>query len=168
MTLDDRNKYYGLFFIKQGLLLFWSCWFAIAFLTNMMDFLVAKQIIIASNFHSDNYNALKAVISIYNTPHYILDLLFPLDILAQGISSTLFFIAAFCFWHRNNYWPWINIAFGISMFLWATFLILEEVFIAYSYEGTHIRLFMFEMVSLLMLHLLPHKKINPIVNPRGI
>lgn len=160
MTLDDckKNQTDGLLLVKQGILLFWSCWFAIAFLTNVMDFLIVKQIIAASNFHSGNYNALKVVISIYSTPRYILDLLFSLDILAQGISSTLFFIAAFCFWQRTNYWPWVNVAFGISMFLWATFLILEEVFIAYSYEGTHIRLFMFEMVSLLTLHLLPHQK----------
>lgn len=82
--------------------------------------------------------------------------LFSLDIFAQGLSAILFFIAAFCLWKRVYVWQTINIAFSLSMSLWAVFLIMEELFIAYPYEATHIRLFMFEMISLLALHLLPH------------
>ena len=154
----NDNQVYGLFFIKLGLLLFWASWFAIAFITNTTDFLITKQIVTTSPFHSGNYNALKSVISIYHTTDSTLYLLFLLDISAQGISSILFFTATFCYWNKTNFWPSTNLAFGISMCLWATFIIFEEIFIAYSYEAAHIRLFMFEIISLLALHLLPHQQ----------
>ncbi len=153
----NKKQDYSLFYFKQGILLFWCCWFFIAFLTNLTDFLITTDTMTASSFRSSNYHALGKVISIYNTPHYFLNGLFSLDIFAQGISAILFLIAAFCFWQRTYVWQTINIAFSISMALWAVFLIMEEIFISYSFEGTHIQLFMFEMVSLLTLHVLPQQ-----------
>jgi len=46
-----------------------------------------------------------------------------------------FLIASYYFWKGNNYWSLINIAFLLSIFLWAAFILLEEVFIAYTYES---------------------------------
>ena len=152
-----KNQDYGLFYLKQIILLFWCAWFFIAFLTNFTDLLTTTHTMTASSFRSGNYSALEKVIAIHHTPHYLLNMLFILDIFIQGISAILFFTAAICFWRRIYTWQAINIAFGISMSLWAIFLIMEEIFIAYSYEATHIRLFVFEMVSLLVLHLLPHQ-----------
>lgn len=154
---ENKNQDYGLFYLKQGILLFWCIWFFIAFLTNITDFLIATDTISTSSFRSGNYSALKKIINIYDMSHYLLNVFFSLDIFVQGISAILFFIAAFCFWNRVYIWQSINIAFSISMFLWAVFLIMEEIFVAYPYEATHIRLLVFEMVSLLTLHLLPHQ-----------
>jgi hypothetical protein len=153
---ENKHQGYGLFYLKQVILLFWGIWFFIAFLTNVADFLMATGTMTASSFHSGNYSALEKVVNIYDTPHHFLNVLFSLDIFAQGLSAILFLTAAFCFWKRIYSWQIINIAFSISMSLWAIFLIMEEIFIAYSYETTHIGLFMFEMVSLLTLHLLPN------------
>ena len=152
----NQKQDYDLFYFKLGILAFWGIWFAIAFLTNVTDFLIATNLHAPSLFRSGNYSALEKVISIYNTPHYFLNILFSLNIFVQGLSAIMFFIATFCFWKRVYIWQTINIAFSLSISLWAVFLIMEEIFIAYSYEATHIRLFMFEMISLLALHLLPH------------
>jgi hypothetical protein len=153
----QENQDYIFKLIKQGILLFWFCWFLIAFLSNTTDFLIAKNIISNIPFHSGNYFALEKVLSIFNTPTQLLNLLFTLDIITQGISAILFLIANYYFLKGYKYWVPIHTAFGISMLLWAAFIILEEVFIAYIYEGTHIRLLCFELISLLAIHILPHR-----------
>ena len=153
--LEDSNQGYGLFGLKSIILLFWGTWFFIACLTNLSDFLIVTDIISPSVFRSGNYSEWGKVLSIYPLPHYFLNVLFSLDILVQGVSAILFFIATVCFWKRLYVWRTINIAFIISMSLWAVFLIMEELFIAYPFEATHVALFVFEMVSLLTLHLLP-------------
>ncbi|EKD54654.1 MAG: hypothetical protein ACD_60C00060G0022 [uncultured bacterium] len=155
--LENEKKYYGLFYIKQIILLFWGAWFFIAFLTNVTDFLMNTETISPTLFHSGDYSALAKVIHVYSTPHYFLNILFSLDVLIEGTSAFLFLIAALCFWKRVYSWQTINIAFLISISLWAVFLLMEEIFIAYSYEATHLRLLTSEMISLLMLHLLPHQ-----------
>lgn len=154
--LKKDNQDYGLFYLKQIILLFWFTWFSVAFLTNITDFLIATDTISELNFRSGNYHALEKVINIYNVPKYFLNILFSLDVFVQGVSAVFFLVAAFCWWNRIYVWQSINFAFFISISLWAIFLIMEEFFIAYSYEATHIRLFVFEMVSLLTIHLLPN------------
>src|SRR5579883_1461477 len=131
----ERNQSYGLFYIKVRILFFWSCWFFIAFLTNLTDFLTQTHIITETTFRSGNYEALEKVIEIYHTPLCILNFLFIMDLLSQGFSAFLFLIATICFLRNSgNKWPSINIAFGISVALWAVFLVMEEIFIAYPYE----------------------------------
>lgn len=152
-----QNKSYGLFYFKRGILLFWGIWFAIAFLSNLTDFFIATNIVQPLSFHSGNYSALEKVIRIYNMPFYFLNILFFLDILIQGISAILFLISALYFWYNKYFWQAINIAFIFSMSLWAVFLLMEEILIAYSFEAVHIRLFIFELISLLAIHLLPHQ-----------
>lgn len=157
MHAVQNNFDYALKFFKQSILFFWFCWFLIACLSNTTDFLISKNIIETTSFHSGNYLALKKVLDIYKTPIQLLNILFSLDITAQGLSAIFFLVANYYFWKGRNYWPSINMAFSFSMFLWAIFIMLEEIFIAYTYEGTHIRLFVFELITLLAIHLLPHK-----------
>lgn len=151
-----NSKSYGLDYLKLGILLFFAIWFFIAFLTNVIDLCNFLHITNQWQFHSGNYLALKTVTAIYDTPTLVLNLLFFCDILIQGISAVLFFIA-FLQSLQQHSWSLINIAFSISMALWATFLILEEIFIAYTFEATHMRLLTLEMIALLTMHLLPSK-----------
>lgn len=152
------NKYYGVYYIKIGILFFFSLWFSIAFLSNFIDLLNSIGITNEWRFHSGNYDAVKKTIQIYNAHQNILNFLFYSDILIQATSALLFFAAFLSFFIKRNAWPLINSAYGISMALWATFLIIEEIFIAYSYEAAHIRLLLLELVSFLLLHLLHDKK----------
>jgi hypothetical protein len=152
-----ENRSPMLFYFKLGLLLYWACWFSLACTTNLFDFLHAMGYLPAQwLFRSGNYTLLAGVINIYHMPSLILNLLFICDISVQGLSALLFFIAFFSFWMRAaRPWRFINTAFALSIALWAVFLIMEEVFIAYRFEGTHSGLIVFETISLMALHLLP-------------
>lgn len=154
-THYEKNKSCNLFYLKQGILFFWACWFLIAFSTNLIDLLNAFHVTNEWKFHSGNYRTLENVINIYHAPSFILNLFFCSDIFIQGIAALLFFAASLRFWKSYDALPCINFAFGISMALWAMFLIMEEIFLAYSYEATHIRLLLLEMLSLFAFYLLP-------------
>lgn len=151
----------GLYWIKLGCLLFWSGWFLLACLSNFFDMLNAVYGLPADwHFLSGNYVAVAKVISIYSLPDFCLNLLFSLDILIQGACALLFYLAALSFWRRKELPTLTHYAFGLSMALWAAFILMDEAFIAYAYEGTHLRLFAFELLTLLTLHELPPKKLN--------
>lgn len=156
-TFPD-NQTHGIFYIKLGCLLFLSCWFTLVCLTNILDFMYAYHGLSDDwLFRSGNYFLLAKVLQIYHTNPVILFTLFSLDILVQGTSAVLFIISTILFLTRRQISSIMNIAFGVSMGLWAIFILMEEIFIAYNYESVHIRLFAFEMLTLLMLHLLPHE-----------
>lgn len=151
-----HKQFAGVFHIKLMCLLFWGAWFFIASLSNLFDFIGALYgLPINWHFHSGNYLALAQVLQIYNTPTIILNILFIIDTLVQMLSAILFSIAALYFYRFRQISLIVNAALGVSMALWASFLLLEEIFIAYSFEHVHIRLLVFEMITLLMMHLLP-------------
>jgi hypothetical protein len=49
----------------------------------------------------------------------------------------------------------VYLAFTASLLLWGAFMVADEVLVAYPVEGTHLRLFVAHLVTLLALHLLP-------------
>ncbi len=152
---ESQSRTFMLFYFKSGLLLFWACWFSLAFTTNVLDFLhVFGDLPNDWLFRSGNYQLLHGVISIYHTPGYLLNFLFTCDITVQGLSAILFITAAYCYW-RGKSWRFINLAFVLSIALWGVFILMEEVFIAYHFESVHAGLFEFELISLLAMHLLP-------------
>lgn len=151
------NKSFMLFNLKVGCLLFWACWFALAFTTNTTDFMQALGWLPRDfHFRSGNVDLVKFVINIYQTPNWILMILFILDIAIQGACAILFFAACWHFYNRrSSAWSLVNTAFTLSIGLWAAFLIMDEFFIAYTYESVHSNLFIFELLTLLAIHLLP-------------
>lgn len=152
---ESQSRAFMLYYFKSGLLLFWGCWFSLAFTTNVLDFLHVLGYLPGDwLFRSGNYQLLHGVIDIYHTPEYILNLLFTCDITVQGLSAILFVTAAYSYWRRRS-WRFINLAFMLSIALWGVFLLMEEVFLAYHFESVHGGLFQFELISLLAMHLLP-------------
>lgn len=151
----SKNQTLIVFYLKLIILLFWSAWFFIVFLTNITDFLVSTGMINRIAFRSGNYHLLESVLSIYQLPSYVLNLLFSLDIITQGTSALLFFSAAICFWRSKHYSTLALLAFMISISLWMIFVLMEEIFIAYAYEAVHLRLIMVELLSLFTFYLLP-------------
>ena len=135
----------------------WACWYTLASLTNLFDFMHGIGNLPDSwLFRSDNYANLQQVFSIYHTPSFFVSFLFICDMSAQAISAILFWIAFICFFSNNKYkWQFINAAFGFSIALWSVFLVLQEIFIAYALEHVFIRLSAYEMLTFIMIHLLP-------------
>lgn len=158
MNQTQLTKYKYIREIKSGILLFFGTWFFIAFLTNFFDGLHSLDYLNLWKFRSGNFNQLLQVFSFYQVSPKLTGILFTCDIIVQGISSILFYIAFSQFYWNKKPWPWINCAFGISIALWGVFLIMEEVFIAYGYEGTHIQLAIFELISFAIIHLIPSQQ----------
>lgn len=153
-----NNKSAVLFYFKLGCLLFWACWFTTAFLTNTADAMFAAGWLPSEwAFKSGNYGLLERTISIYHPPHWFMNLLFTGNIAIQAICAILFFCAFIRFWQTGNAWRIINIAFTLSISLWGIYIVMDEIFIAYIFETGHSGLFVFEMLTLMMMHLLPHK-----------
>lgn len=152
-----------LFYLKCLLLLFWCFWFSLACCTNVFDFLTAMHWLPHEwVFRSGNYSLLANTLRIYNVSGLFLNILFIGNVIIQCLSSILFFAAWVSFCRRTQRsFQLINAAFTVSILIWVTFLIMEEIFIAYAYEAVHARLLMFELLTLMTLYLLPDKKINP-------
>jgi hypothetical protein len=51
--------------------------------------------------------------------------------------------------------PTVYLAFIASLTLWLAFMIADEVFIGYTIEATHLRLFIGRLLTLLAMELLP-------------
>lgn len=153
------DKFSVLFIIQLICLLFWGSWFGLAFITNVFDFMDARHVLPAPwAFRSHNYALLAQVVSIYHLGPLYIATMFVLNMALQGLSSVLFFCAFLCSWRsQTRYWPLVYPAFLFSISLWAIFVLMEEVFIAYQYESTHVRLFMFELITLLLLHVRPER-----------
>lgn len=158
MSAVIEDKTYGISAIKSGLLLFWGCWFSLAFLTNFFDLAGTNNLLPAYwHFRSGNLALITSVINIYSFSYAWANLLFIIDIIIQGSIAVLFLYAAMNFWMQRPAWKWVNTAFGISLALWATFILMDEFFIAYNYESTHMALIMAELLTIIAIHFLPEK-----------
>jgi hypothetical protein len=152
----NRTRIYrGPALLKRSLLLFWAVWLTIVFLTNAQD--AAKAAGLRDDswaFASGNYRFLTETTARYGTPDGANAAMFAGVIAWEGVAALLFWRAS-----------WIPLgasgrsgrytAFTTSLLLWAAFMLADEVFIAYAVEGTHLKLFIAQLVTLLVVELLP-------------
>jgi hypothetical protein len=137
--------------LKRSLVAFWAAWLSIVFLTNAAD--AAKTLGLLNEswaFVSGNYRFVSETTARYGLTPALNGLLFAGVILWEGAAAALFWRAAFSFSRSAIY-----SAFGASLLLWAAFLLADEFFIAYAVEGTHLRLFTAQLVTLVAIELLP-------------
>jgi hypothetical protein len=71
------------------------------------------------------------------------------------VAAVLFWLAWGRFTGRGRGRWTVYAAFTASLALWGAFLLADEVFIAYAVAGTHLRLFVAQLVTLLVIELLP-------------
>lgn len=159
MPATTKYQSYGLSTLYLGLLLFWALWFCIACLTNIADLLVTWQILPETwPFRSSNFAQLASTISLYSLSPAFAALLLLVDILIQGTIATLFGIAVHKWRQNRTPWKWVNAALILSIALWAIFSLMDELFIAYSYESTHLTLLISSLLTLIVMHRLPLEK----------
>jgi hypothetical protein len=143
--------------IVRGTLLFWALYFAIVCTTNLTDALKALGILDARFvFASDNYQLIRRVTGIYELPELLNVLLFAGVVLWEGVAAAVFFHAFFK--AAADYGGEATLlAFGVSLALWMTFILMDEFFIAYHVAGletTHIGLLAAQLASLILIRLL--------------
>lgn len=159
MTAAANKKGIGMQAIKTGLLLFWGTFFLLTFLTNLFDLFGTEQYLQSGwHFRSGNYALVLSTINIYRLPFAVGMFLFVCDIILQGWLCVLFFVTAYKFWSNKKPWFWVNFSFGIATLLWGLFIIMDELFIAYNLEGTHMTFITFTLIAFMAMHNLPDKR----------
>jgi len=147
-TIDNR--------IRAGLILFWALYFSIVWLSNTADALKALSILPATwPFTSGNYMLIVRVVAIYQSPVWLSVLFFAGVILWEGFGAILFW-KAFAAVSQQKPTQTISIhqAFGVTIGLWAAFILADEVFLTYMLGGiaaTHYNLLLAELASFILV-----------------
>jgi hypothetical protein len=142
--------------LKRSLLLFWAVWLMVVFVTNVLDGCKALGLLADSwAFASGNYRFLAETTARYSIPASLNGLLFAGIIAWEGTAALLFWLAWLRFCGKEGSRRMVYAAFTVSLTLWSAFAVADELFIAYAVEGTHLRLFTAQLVTLLALELLP-------------
>lgn len=140
--------------LKRAILLFWALYFTLILASNLTDGLKAMGMLPEwFRFVSGNYRLIAKVTSIYNTPPEIVAVLFVGVLLWEALAALLFWRAFVRFEPQDAL-----SAFVVGLALWATFIIMDELFIAFevaNLEGSHLNLLSAQFITLLALHLLP-------------
>ena len=147
----------GLPALKLALLLFWTAWFAVVFLTNVFGGLKAMGALPPSwKFASGNYQAVAKATARYGPPVWLPPVLFVGVVLWQLAAAALFAWAAGA-WLLDGRLDWraVNLAFGAGIGLWAAFMLADEIVLKYEFERTHELLFIAQLASLVAMHVLP-------------
>jgi hypothetical protein len=145
-------------FLKRSLLFFWAAWLSVVFTTNLLDGAKAAGLLEESwAFASGNYLFLTQTTAGYGTPNWVNGLLFAGVICWEGVAAVLFWLAWGRFSRPGKGRRTVYAAFTAGLALWGAFLLADEVFIAYAVAGTHLRLFVAQLVTLLVIELLPEE-----------
>lgn len=137
--------------LKRGLLLAWAVWLTVVFFTNLADAAKAAGLLGADwSFASGNYRAVTETTARYRIPAWMNALLFAGVIAWEGLAAILFWRALYLIKTESARSATLA-AFTVSLLLWAAFMIADEVFIAYAIEGSHIRLFIAYVGTLLVM-----------------
>ena len=149
-----------IFTLKRVLLLILAFWFSVAFLTNTFDLLRAACILPPVwKFASGNFDLLMQITLVYNTPVWLCVIFFVIVLIWLGFISVLFFKAFLSFKSvRKKESSAINAAFFCSISLAGALVIIDELFLNYGMEGMHFTLFIANLISLIVIKLLPDKE----------
>ena len=136
--------------LKSGVLLFWAAWFTIVLLTNVCDALKAGRVLPAGfTLSSGNWELMLKITAVHATPVAIAGLMF-LGVIAWEAVAGFLFWRAWAAGGRGGV-----VAFVVGLALWATFALADELFLAYTVEAAHLRLFGLQLLSMLALRVLP-------------
>ncbi len=142
--------------LKRSLLLFWAVWLSVVFLSNLAD--AGKESGLLGEwwiFASGNLKFIKQTTALYGNLELVNALLFAGVIVWEGMAAFLFWRAAWTCRGKRSGRNHLYLAFTASLCLWGAFVIADEICIAYALESTHLRLFTAQLVTLLVMELLP-------------
>jgi hypothetical protein len=140
--------------LKAGLLFFWSLWLTLVLVTNVFDGL--KQLGALPDWWrwvSGNFQAIAESVPL---PRWVIGLLFLGVVIWEGFGVVLFWNAFYGYGvTRTAGLVEVYTAFAVSLALWSAFMIADEVFRIYAYQSTHLLLFAAQLLTLLVIGLLP-------------
>jgi hypothetical protein len=141
----------GSHLIGRGLLGFWALYFAIVALSNLTD-LLAHLHVLPAGWHwvSGNLAFIATSTGKFGVPPWANPILLGGVIGWQILAAVLFGRAA-----REPAAGWLGPAFVVSLSLWGTFILLDEVLLIFETgaEATHLRLLIAQLLTLIVLRL---------------
>lgn len=148
--------------LKQGIVLMWAVWISFVVILNVFDvFKTAGALPATWKFASGNYWYIEQVTKIYGTPAWINWVFFIIVIAWESFCGVMLWVA-FAGFDGSNY-AMINAAWVVNLALWAGFIVMDEVFLAWAAEignsnamESHKGFFVAFLVSLIALHVLPN------------
>jgi hypothetical protein len=142
--------------MKRLLLFIWAAWLSIVSCTNAFDGVKALGLLPESwSFASGNYGFMAETTRRFAAPVWLNAVLFAGVVCWEALAAVLFWRALWC--HRTGGATTrhcTRTAFTVSLALWGAFLLADEIFIAYSVEGAHLRIFAAQLITLLVVELL--------------
>lgn len=143
--------------LTRGVLFFWAAWFSVVVLTNVLDALVALGALSPSlRFVSGNWPWINRVMDPLGVPRRLQGFLFLGAISWEALAAWLYWRALARYdgrplrQEREAFWACV-----VSLALWGAFQMLDEVFLAYETESVHRSIFVSQIATILLLHLLP-------------
>ena len=154
---------FDVFYLKRVTLLFWFVYFFLVLASNLTDGLAAMGVLPAEfALRSGNFGVVKSVVQVYRTPEWIAVILF-LGAIAWEAWAAWLFWRAYRFLGRSasDRKQAIYQAYTVSIILWFTFIILDELFVAFQVadlEQKHLALLSTQFLTLLAVELLPERQ----------
>ena len=150
----DRVTLFG---IKRISLLFWAAWLSVIVTTNILNGLEVLGVLPQSfKFVSGNWQWINQVMDPLGVPRGLQAVLFVSVIGWEALAATLYWRAVVMYRGRPLTQEKATIcACGANLGLWAAFQVLDEVFMTYKPEAVHRVIFINQVLTLLLLHLLP-------------
>jgi hypothetical protein len=146
--------------MKRLLLFIWAAWLSIVSCTNALDGAKSLGLLPESwAFASGNYGFMAETTRRLAAPDWLNAVLFAGVVCWEVVAAVLFWRALWC--NRTGGATarrCTRTAFTVSLALWGAFLLADEIFIAYSVEGTHLRIFAAQLVTLLIMELVPERR----------
>jgi len=143
--------------LKRGGLLFWALWLSVVVFTNILNALQALGVLSETfKFVSGNWQWINQTMDPLGVPRALQAFMFAGVIVWELLAALLFWRAVADYRNRPlNQERATVIACAVNLALWAAFQVLDEVFLAYQPEGVHRVIFGNQILTLLMLHVLP-------------
>lgn len=148
----------ALLVIQRILLVFWAAWLSVVVATNVIDALIAMDVLPKTvHFASGNWRAINEAMDPIGAARGFQAFLFAGAIAWEAFAAVFFWWAATTYRGRPLSQEKITLlACGVNLALWAAFQVMDEVLMSYPLETTHRAIFISQLVTLLVLHMLPN------------
>jgi hypothetical protein len=139
--------------IKRILLVFWASWLSIVVVTNVLNALQAIGVVpLSFPFVSGNWAAINQVMDPLRLPRPLQGFFFLSAIAMETLAASLYWRAVAAFRGR----PFGKegealIACLMNLVLWCLFQLLDEVLLAYAFEGVHRMIFLSQLATIVVL-----------------
>ncbi|MCG7520922.1 hypothetical protein [Ruegeria sp. Ofav3-42] len=143
-------------FFKQGLVVFWFLWWAMAFLTDFVGGLELLGVTSTPWFDGHNYPFLVKTLEQFGSTTAINVSLFIGIILWALLSAGLFLIALGTPYSHTELWfRRVDMAFIVSLGLWLAFFLSDQTVMKFDLEENHMVQGGFQLLCYLTIYVLP-------------